>query len=1545
MAESVKDLVVRLSFQHGDTKSQIAAIKNETKLLDSGFQAAAVSAGGFSGKMNEAGARADLLRQKIALQETAVQKYGQALQQAQQRLQAAQSRQTDYTNKLDAARKKHADLTSQINKLKTAMAASKKATGENTDEYIDMAIQLEELETELASTNSEIKQWESGLKRADTAIANADKSIQQLTIGQNQAKTALGNMRKELDGINPKLAAQKAALDAASKSLSTYADRAKSAGQAQESIGRGLSKGSAAIAAAGVASAGAAISWESNFADVKKTVSGTEGQLKLLEKQLLHMTTVKPIDGDILTGIAANAGQLGVSTGYVKDFTSVIADLTKTTDLSAESAAKSFAQFKNITQMQEEYYSNMGSTVVALGNKTATTESAIVDMSTNLASAGHQIGLTEAEILGIGAALSSLGLEAQAGGTAFSKLFVNMQVAAETGNEELKDFAKVAGMSAEQFKTAFQQDAAGAITAFINGLASGSKSAIVMLEEMGISETRFRDALLRTTNATELFSGCIDLASSAWKENVALTNEANVRYNTTASKLTMVGNKAKNAAIAFGNDLMPAINEGIDWLDDLADKFNALDEEQRKQIMTWAAYAAAIGPGILLLGKANKGIGTLASGMSKLLGAASAAGGGLNGVGAAVKALLGPAGIAALVVGVAAGTIAFADWATGAKAAREATEGLVDIAKELKETQAATIYDGGSANPLERFGLTQDSFASLKTKSENWLEELKAVWTDGEKETDAIVSHFVDSFTGSSDSIRSQIESRGGLLEGLGALDADAKAKLDADLATLEKYDSEVAALLKKRQNGFLTSDEESRLAEVIQLRGELQLEYGGTDLSAYEQVLQGMQAEIDRMTARGMGDNADPTLYADTLNALAEGRRAYNASIDEGYDAQHAQIMAIQDEAQRTEALAALNAQYNQQRLEGERAYQEAVKQAATQAWEANDFEKQIAQIDELAALLQSGDLDPGAALDWAQNIDEGKLSSMIALVEQLKASGMSDAEMNTLGIDYDDILGKLQQIRDVAAQIGGDGGNALNSIISEALPEEIQRIMIGLDMTEAAANWAAFTEGKDPWIVTPELAEGSDMELNIRLNPLDQATITAWENANSTVELTGPSAKVGVALGANWQSDLQTALDAGLLAVYGADGAPLPVTPEVLEKITVNDIAALDADGTIHVLITPKVGSVEGVEAASAAMTSTPLDNTPLSFMASSTQEDVDRINNLAAAAAELQAQISALKASGNIWTEDGIGINELQNMETGTVSELAEQLRGLSEIDLQAMADQAANLMAALASGELDPATAEQYRAQLQSILDLVGAADQYMGTGNDVSAGIAAGLHQYGWAGDAATLAESIRASINASLGVASPATTMYPTGFNTAAGIAEGMKTFSYAQTAAAISNSIVEGFSGLSSKGYSIGSNFGAGLQRGLKSKMASSLSLARSYANKITAAFQSAWKIHSPSRVGEWLTDMFGSGLEKGMEGWPTVSERLLEQDIGLVHGVYTRTASNVDKSRTYNQNTTINVTGETLNNAGRQNVEDLSRMLSARMRRQALGYGIGKK
>ena len=1529
MPDSVRDLVVRLSFEHGDTKGQIQAIKNELKLLDSGFAAAAAQAGGFSNGLNESGAKADLLRQKIALQEQMIAKYGQAIDQANQKIQAAQERQTQYAQKIEQTKARNAELVTAIQQQQQALNQAAAAGQEGTEEYARMEAQLQALKDELAQNNQQIAQWEQGIRRADTTIANADRNVQRLTTAQNESRTAMANMQNELNMLTSSVEQHRQRLLAAAQSMQQYGERVTATGEAQQKVGKTLSTVSAGIVSAGVAAAGAAISWEDSFVGVQKTVSGTEEQLSEIETSLMDMSQVKPVDSSTLADIAANAGQLGIATENVVKFTDVMSDLTATTNLTAEDGASAFAQFANVTGMSQDNFDRLASTVVELGNNMATTESDIVNMATNLASAGAQVGMTEAEIMGISAALSSLGLEAAAGGTAFSKLFVNMQVAAETGSEDLASYAEVAGMTADEFATMFKEDAAGAVTAFIQGLSSGSQSAIVMLDEMGISETRFRDALLRSANASELFSSSIDMANAAWQENTALATEAQTKYGTTASKLTMVGNKAKAAAVSFGNALLPVIQDGIDWVSQLIEKFTSLDEGTQKQILTFAAYAAAVGPTISVIGKLNSTIGTVAGALGNLTSAAANAGGGLSGLLSAVGGLLGPAGIAALVAAAGVAIYKFADWASGAKAAREATEEMMATAEEWSNTQATTMYDTGTSDPLARFGVDKDSFTSSTTDAQSWFDSLITTWTDGEKESDEIVKSFVDSFTGDSDSVRDAIEKRSEMLDGLGALSPEAQTKMQGDLAQLDAWDKEIEELLKKRQNGFLTDEEQDRLNEVIKLRAELELEYSGGSTEGYEGVVQGLQAEISRTLASG--GEIDMSVYGDALNALAEGRQAYNDSLDQSYDAQYAEIMAIEDEATRTEALAALNEQYNQQRLEGEKEYQEAVKQVATDALttglESGGFQEQIDLIDQISEALASGDTVKLAEL--TEGLDEGTLTSLLSVVSQLKESGTTDSEFAAMGIDADDLLSKIQQIRDVASEL--EGGEGLAQIFGEALPEEVQRIMVGLDTTQAETDWTNFMAGKDVF----------DTTCDITLNPLDETAVAEWEDANSGVELTGPAAKVGVGLGANWETDVQTALDKGMLTIT-SNGVDIPVTPEAVAQITANDLVLTEEDGTIHVIITPEVGTTQAVDQSTQQMNKNPLEGTIASFMGGSTQDSVNQIANLTSAAAEYRNEVDQLKDSGEVWNENGVSISELEMQAQALDGEVVTALQDLNDTDLTNISTQISTIMAALASGELDPETEAQYIEQLQQLLSVVSAADQYLGTGNMISAGIAEGMNAYGWEGDATTLADSIKSAVDGGLGVASPATTMIPTGQYVSAGIAEGMKQFDFSSSASTIAKNLTGAFKSIESDGTSIGSNFGKGLQSGLEKEMKTLLSKAKQYADKITQTLKNAWKIKSPSRVAMGLTEMFGRGLEKGMDDWPMVSEKLLNDDIRRVHGAYAAASSNVDNSTaTYNQQRSLAVTVEGMTVRSDQDVENIARELNQLDRRYLRGRG----
>lgn len=326
---------------------------------------------------------------------------------------------------------------------------------------------------------------------------------------------------------------------------------------------------SAAVLASAVATGKAAIDFESAFAGVRKTVDATEAEYKRLSDGIRRMAREIPVAATELAGIAEAAGQLGIQKQNILAFTRTIADLGVSSNLAGEEGAAMLARFANITKMPQGDFDRLGSTIVALGNAGASTEAEIAEMALRLAGAGEQIGLTEAQTLGFANALSSVGIEAEAGGSAISKVFVDMAVAVKRGGSDLDAFAKVAGVSGGEFRRVFERDAANATLLFIEGLARLKREGgdvFGVLEDLGFSNVRVRDALLRASGAGDLFRESLRTGSQAWKDNNALTNEAEQRYKTAASQLQILKNTITDVGISIGTALLPGVTAGAQGL-------------------------------------------------------------------------------------------------------------------------------------------------------------------------------------------------------------------------------------------------------------------------------------------------------------------------------------------------------------------------------------------------------------------------------------------------------------------------------------------------------------------------------------------------------------------------------------------------------------------------------------------------------------------------------------------------------------------------------------------------------------------------------------------------------------------------------------------------------------------------------------------------------------------------------------------------------------------------------------------------------------------
>ena len=459
MAEVLRDLVVSLSLKTDNFSRNINSINRQIREAESAFRLAGAGIDNFGNTTAGMSSRLSMLQTNLGHQRDAVGQWERALAQANSRLQESHARYQEYSQRLTEARQRHTELAEGIRAHENELQTLRDEGHENTIAYAETEARLEGLKQEYATNGEEVRKLEGQCNALQKTMQRNADAVSRAQTELNNARAAVRETEAEIRRLTQQLKIQQSAWTQAGAALTAFSTKMTAIGKSATALGRRMTVMlTTPIVALGKKVVQASLDFESSFAYVRKTVQATEEQYDQLAEASKRMSTQIATSTSDINHVMATGGQLGIATEHIEEFSRVMIDLANSsTDLDADTAATNLAKFANIMNTDQSLFKNIGSTVAELGNNFATTEEPIVTMAMRIAGAGKQIGLTEAQVLGLAAALSSVGIKAQAGGSSMSKALINMEVAARTGGDALKDFAMVSGLTEKEFVEQYRQ--------------------------------------------------------------------------------------------------------------------------------------------------------------------------------------------------------------------------------------------------------------------------------------------------------------------------------------------------------------------------------------------------------------------------------------------------------------------------------------------------------------------------------------------------------------------------------------------------------------------------------------------------------------------------------------------------------------------------------------------------------------------------------------------------------------------------------------------------------------------------------------------------------------------------------------------------------------------------------------------------------------------------------------------------------------------------------------------------------------------------------
>ena len=520
----------------------------------------------------------------------------------------------------------------------------------------------------------------------------------EVTEQQKALEREIANTEQKLDGLKKEY---KDFGSVATQQLKEVGEKVKDVGGKMQEVGKGLTTHvTAPIAAVG---AGAVASWkevDEAMDTITKKTGKTGKELEDLQKSAKNIATTIPTSFQTAAEAVGEVNtRFGLTGDALDDLATQFVEFAELNDTDVSDSIDSVQKAMEAMNVPVEDAGKFLDTLNATAQNTGIDVKTLTGSIVKNAAAFEDMGLSAGDTVELLGDLETSGVDVNQAMAGLKKAFQNAAKEGKPTDQVLRKVQKaIKGAGTDTEATNYAMEIFGKSAG--PNIAKAVRDGKISFESMGKSLDEYAGSVETTFNNTKDPLDDVTIAMNQMKD---------------------IGSDIVEASAPMISEVMGQLR---DIIEDLSEKWNSLNDDQKQMIIKVALVIAAVGPLVTILGGVVTAVGSIISGVGGLIGLITGGSGAVAAAGAATTAVEG--------VTAAVGTTA-------------AGGGLIATLGGLV-TAAAPFLIGGAVvvGVIAAVALIVKNWDKIKEGAKKLVENVKTKWNDFKKKTAETFQNIAD---------------------------------------------------------------------------------------------------------------------------------------------------------------------------------------------------------------------------------------------------------------------------------------------------------------------------------------------------------------------------------------------------------------------------------------------------------------------------------------------------------------------------------------------------------------------------------------------------------------------------------------------------------------------------------------------------------------------------------------------------------------------------------------------------------------------------------